>query len=266
MGNSSSKIYQFSNGNSLVAAFALGLGLSMAPSVAVEGSERKSTMPHAAGSTVSTTLSVRQAVIPVIGAYAATGDLDSLNKVLREGLDAGLSISEIREILVQVYAYAGFPRSLNALGEFMKVVQSRKQQGLKDPEGSAPRAGIPKGDDLLAVGTANQTQLIGAPAASPVFEFAPAIDNYLKTHLFGDIFERDNLDWHSRELATLGMLSAMPGAESQLQSHMRISNNIGMTEGQLVAVSDVLKDKVGEDVGERARRAFDAFKAGQMKP
>jgi 4-carboxymuconolactone decarboxylase len=32
--------------------------------------------------------------------------------------------------------------------------------------------------------------------------------------LFGDIFERENLDWQSRELATVGMLSALPGAEA----------------------------------------------------
>ena len=28
--------------------------------------------------------------------------------------------------------------------------------------------------------------------------------------LFGDIFERDNLDWQSRELATVSMLAALP--------------------------------------------------------
>jgi hypothetical protein len=47
--------------------------------------------------------------------------------------------------------------------------------------------------------------------------------------LFGDIFERDDLDWQSRELPTVGMLSALPGAEAQLQSHMRISMNVGLT-------------------------------------
>ena len=69
---------------------------------------------------------------------------------------------------------------------------------------------------------------------------APAIDAYLKTHLFGDIFERDNLDWQSRELATVGMLSALPGAEAQLQSHMRISMNVGLTVGQLDQLVQVL--------------------------
>ena len=73
----------------------------------------------------------------------------------------------------------------------------------------------------------------GRAVSGPVYEFAPAIDEYLKTHLFGAIFERDNLDWQSRELATVGMLSALPGAEAQLQSHMRVSMNVGLTASQL---------------------------------
>ena len=82
-----------------------------------------------------------------------------------------------------------------------------------------------------------------------MFDFAPAIDEYLKTHLFGDIFERDNLDWQSRELATVSMLAALPGAESQLQSHMRISMNVGLTASQLRQLT--------QDNARRAREALE---------
>ncbi len=90
-----------------------------------------------------------------------------------------------------------------------------------------------------------------------MFDFAPAIDEYLKTHLFGDIFERDNLDWQSRELATVSMLSALPGAESQLQSHMRISMNVGLTPSQLRQLTQVLADRVDADNARRAREALE---------
>lgn len=126
-------------------------------------------------------------------------------------LDAGLSVAEAREILVQVYAYAGFPRSLNALSELMKVAEARRQRGLQDEIGREPGRPIPKGDALLAAGTANQTKLAGRTVSGPLFDFAPQADEHLRTHLFGDIFERDNLDWQSRELATVGMLAAMSG-------------------------------------------------------
>jgi len=74
--------------------------------------------------------------------------------------------------------------------------------------------------------------------------------------LFGDIFERDNLDWQSRELATVGMLSALPGAESQLQAHMRISMNVGLTAGQLRQLTQVLDERVNADAARRAREAL----------
>ena len=89
-----------------------------------------------------------------------------------------------------------------------------------------------------------------------MFDFAPAIDEYLKTHLFGDVFERDNLDWQSRELATVGMLSALAGAESQLQSHMRISMNVGITAAQLGQLAQVLAQRVDADAARRAREAL----------
>jgi alkylhydroperoxidase/carboxymuconolactone decarboxylase family protein YurZ len=89
-----------------------------------------------------------------------------------------------------------------------------------------------------------------------LFEFAPAIDEYLKTHLFGDIFERDNLDWQSREVATVAMLSSLQGADSQLQSHMGISMNVGITASQLNQLTQVLADKVDAEPARRARDAL----------
>lgn len=153
--------------------------------------------------TVSDTLSARQQVIPLIAASMASSQMDKLNAALNQGLDAGLTINEAKEILIQLYAYTGFPRSLNALNELMKVVETRKQRGIEDIEGKAPIARIPVGDELRRVGTANQTKISGAPVQGPLFDFAPTINQFLQTHLFGDIFARDNLDWQSRELATV---------------------------------------------------------------
>ncbi|EEE05451.1 carboxymuconolactone decarboxylase family protein [Burkholderia multivorans] len=208
-------------------------------------------------STASETLSARQQAIVPIAAFAAAGDLAGLNTALNQGLDAGLTVSDAREILVQLYAYAGFPRSLNALGELMRVLESRKQRGIQDALGQAPSHPIPTGDALLAAGTANQTKLAGSPVKGPVFDFAPAIDGYLKTHLFGDIFERDNLDWQNREIATVAMLAALPGAEPQVQAHMRISMNVGITAGQLRQLDQVLDERVNADAARRAREALE---------
>lgn len=243
-------------------ALALSLGLITAFSPISHAQDTKPmNQPQATAPSASETLTARQQAIVPIAAFAAAGDIAKLNAALNQGLDAGLTVSDNKEILVQLYAYAGFPRSLNALGELMKVLEARKQRGIQDAPGHLPRRAIPKGDALLAAGTANQTQLAGAPVKGPLFDFAPAIDDYLKVHLFGDIFERDNLDWQSRELATVGMLSALPGAESQLQSHMGISLNVGLTASQLRQLAQVLADRVDAEHGRRAREALDRLLA-----
>ncbi len=207
---------------------------------------------------VTDALSARQQAIPLIGAAMASSHMPSLAVALNRGLDAGLTISEAKEILVQLYAYAGFPRSLNGLGELMKVLEDRKRRGIVDAPGREPAAAIPTGTALLAAGTANQTRISGAPVSGPVFEFAPVINEYLQAHLFGDIFERDNLDWQSRELATVGALAATPGAEAQLRSHMAASMRVGLSATQLHALSNVLA--LSGDAGS-ARRAREALES-----
>ncbi|WPL80909.1 carboxymuconolactone decarboxylase family protein [Bordetella hinzii] len=218
--------------------------------------------PTASSSASDTLTAGHQAIVP-IAAFAAAGDIVNLNRALDQGLDAGMTVSDAREILVQLYAYAGFPRSLNALGELMKVLEARKQRGIEDAPGREPGRPIPKGDALLAAGTANQTRLSGGPVQGPLFDFAPAANDYLRAHLFGDIFERDNLDWQSRELATVAMLSALPGAEPQLQAHMRISMNIGISASQLRQLTQVLSSRVDAAHARRASEALDRHLASR---
>jgi 4-carboxymuconolactone decarboxylase len=204
----------------------------------------------------SDSLSAKQRAIPLIAAFMATSDMAKLNVALNQGLDAGLTVSEAKEILVQLYAYVGFPKSLNALGELMKVVEARKQRGIQDAPGREPSRAIPTGDALVAAGRANQTKISGGPVQGPVFDFAPVINQYLQAHLFGDIFERDNLDWQSRELATVGALAATPGVEAQLRSHMRASVRVGLTAAQLRQLIQVLGERSDTQVAQRAREAL----------
>jgi alkylhydroperoxidase/carboxymuconolactone decarboxylase family protein YurZ len=159
-------------------------------------------------------------------------------------------------VLVQLYAYAGFPRSLNGLGTFMALLGERRANGINDPAGEEPTP-LPVGTSILELGTKNQTRLSGAPVTGPLFDFAPAIDQFLKTHLFGDIFARDNLDWQSREIATVAALATLDGLESQLQSHLGIALNIGVTETNLRGLVAVLQARVGKTPADRARDTLD---------
>nr|WP_240490441.1 carboxymuconolactone decarboxylase family protein [Acinetobacter venetianus] len=202
---------------------------------------------------VKNTLSNQQQAIIPIAAFAATGDLESLNRALNQGLDDGLTINEIKAVLVQTYAYAGFPRSLNALAEFMRVIEQRKSQGSDDQEGKDSQ---PLAQDYNArvQGEQNQTQLVGQPVTGALFEFSPEIDEYLKTHLFGDIFSRDVLSWQDREIATVSMLAAMTGTESQLKSHVNMSLNIQVSVQQLNQIQQILAEKVSLDASQKLQK------------
>lgn len=234
-----------------VAALGLALAMLYGPAAAqTANAQAPNTMTNS--QPISDTLSARQQAIPLIASFMAASDIPRLHTALNEGLDAGLTVGETKEVLVQLYAYAGFPKSLNALGELLKVVETRKQRGIQDAPGLEPSRAIPTGDALLAAGTANQTTISGGPVKNAVTDFAPVINQFLQAHLFGDIFERDNLDWQSRELATVGALAAMPGVEAQLRSHMAASMRVGLTVAQLRQLIQVLAER-GD--GQAARRA-----------
>ena len=209
-------------------------------------------------------LSAKQETIVPIAAFTANGDLPKLKTALHEGLDAGLTINEIKEVLVQMYAYAGFPRSLNGINTFMGVLAERAQKGVKDEPGKEASP-LPANKSSIELGTEVQTRLIGAPATGKYLTFAPAIDQFLKGHLFGDIFGRDNLDFQSREIATSSALATMNGVNPQLQSHLTIGLNTGLTEAQLRSLISVLDANVGKKEADNAQEVFGKVLSSRAK-
>lgn len=181
-------------------------------------------------------LTVKQQDIAVIASYTAQGKMENLEKSLNKALDDKMTANEIKEILVQMYAYCGFPRSLNALTTFQKVVNSRKDV----IEGEAGKV-LPKETDKFAYGDNVQVELTGGHIKGGVFEFAPAIDQYLKEHLFADIFARGVLTNQEREIATIAALSSMQGVDSQLKSHIKCGKNTGLNEKQINEILDLTK-------------------------
>lgn len=193
-------------------------------------------------------LSKKELSIIPIAAFAAKGDMSSLPLALNQGLNAGLTVNETKEILVHLYAYAGFPRSLNALTSLMNVLEKRKNKGIKDEMGKTATP-YPADKSKLEFGTENQTRLVGQPVKGAVYEFAPAIDQFLKEHLFGDIFGRDVLDYRTREIVTISALAALGGTEHQLRSHINVGKYNGITPGQLDNIVIILKSSVGTKEG-----------------
>jgi len=179
-----------------------------------------------------------------ISIFTAIGNLKELEKSVNLGLDNELTVNEIKEIMVQLYAYCGFPRSLNALGVLSNTVDERKASG-KVTEVGRESTPIPSDRNSLVYGTQVQTKIVGMEVKGGIYDFAPMADRYLKAHLFGDIFGQDILDYRTRELVTVAALASMDGVNPQLQAHIGISKNVGVTDDELNGTIEVLKDKLG---------------------
>ncbi|WGQ09880.1 carboxymuconolactone decarboxylase family protein [Pedobacter gandavensis] len=193
-------------------------------------------------------LSPKEKSIIGIAALTGKGDLTKLKTALNSGLDAGLTTNQIKESLVHVYAYAGFPRSIRGLQTFMTVLDDRKAKGINDVMGAEAspindeRSKYERGKAILKelTGVAEQGPKTGYAA------FAPEIEIFLKEHLFADIFERDVLSYRERELVTIAVLSSIGGVEPMLSSHLNICINLGLTPSQLLEFLDVIKSNIGK--------------------
>lgn len=196
----------------------------------------------------------QQQAMVAIAAFEAKGDKEGLMRAINDGLDAGLTISEIKEALVQLYAYTGFPRSLNALNTFIHVLDERSARGITTDLPGRDATPLPADFNAMAYGTEIQKQVTAR--SSYYFSFSPALDGYLKAHLFGDIFARDNLTHAQRELVTVSALSAIDGLDSQLRSHVKGAKNMGLSDDEIHSVALTLRQKVGNVEGYRAAKAI----------
>lgn len=212
-------------------------------------------------------LDPKQQSIVTISALTATGNLENLRKALNGGLDSGLTVNEIKEVLVQMYAYCGFPRSLNGISAFMAVLEERKNKGIKDTQGKTATP-ITDAGDKYERGRKTLETLTGQPQSKPAKgfgEFSPTIDRFLKEHLFADIFDSDVLTYQQRELATISALAAMPGVEPQLESHLSMGMNTGLTVSQLSEAFVLIEKNVSKQQAETARKSLAKVIAAKQK-
>jgi len=197
-------------------------------------------------------LSDKEKGIIRISVYAAQGDLVHLNEALHEGLKAGLTVNEIKESLIHLYAYAGFPRSIRGLQTLMAVVEERNKQGYQDESGK-DASGIEDKRSRYDRGKDNLEKLTGiqeSPEKSGYAAFAPTIEVFLKEHLFADLFERDVLTFVERELVTISVLSGIGGVEPMLKSHLNICLNLGITPKQLNEFDELMQGILTKEKGE----------------
>jgi len=210
-------------------------------------------------------LPLRYQHITTIAAFTANGDLQQLKEALSNGLDAGLTVNEIKEVLVHLYAYCGFPRSLQGINTFIAVLDTRKTNGIIDivgKEATPVKSTVSKyqqGKKVLET-------LTGRPETSPktgYAAFSPEIEVFLKEHLFADIFTRDILSYTDREVATISALINLGGVEPMMKSHMGIGLNLGLSGNHFKEMFSLIEAKVGKKEADSGRKVLQKILDGR---
>lgn len=191
-------------------------------------------------------LSNRILYICACAALEAKGDLENLAHAILRALDENVTVNELKDAFAQLYAYTGFPRSLNALSVLERVIGERKKQGIKDDDGKPFVRPAEWDDAALALkrGTAMQTRDEGGTPWD--YTFCPQADYYMKSHLFGDIYAVDVFTPAERELITVAALSAMEGVTPQFEGHKECAVFMGNTKEQVDFLCEWLTRKTEE--------------------
>jgi len=180
------------------------------------------------------TLDLKSKEIAVVAALTAMGNAQPQLKVhLNGALNTGSSISEIKEVILQMSAYSGFPSSINAMNTLQEVLEERKKHGIRDKIGEKPSE---IQENRLKTGEHELSQLDSQQITrlrENFDHFSPELVKFTLEYGYGDIFSRDNLSKKHRQIATIAALTALGNAQPQLKFHINAGLNIGLSETEV---------------------------------
>jgi 4-carboxymuconolactone decarboxylase len=173
-----------------------------------------------------------------IAAAVAGSTIAVVRRVMVEAKDA-VDATQVEEVLLQSYLFAGFPRTLNAFTAW------RELSGIA----------APPNDALAATSNAPTWDAQGESTCrvvyGPVYEslrqnirkLHPAIDLWMIADGYGKVLSRPGLDLARRELC---IVAACAAAEQlpQLRSHLRGALNSGADVADLSATLSALSDVI----------------------
>jgi len=180
-------------------------------------------------------LDLKSKEIAVVAALTALGNAQPQLKVHINGaLNVGCTINEVKEIIIQMSGYSGFPTCINAMNALKEVLNEREKQGIKDCIGDEPTNEVSP-IDRYEVGVKelseldnNQVQLL----ENTYNEFSPDLVK-LVIQSYADIIGRNNLNKKYRQIATIGALTALGNAQPQLKFHINGGLNVGLTADEI---------------------------------
>jgi 4-carboxymuconolactone decarboxylase len=176
-------------------------------------------------------LDIKLKEIAVVAALTALGNAqEQLRQHINGALNVGCAINEIKEIILQMSAFAGFPACINAMNLLRNVLTERKSKGINDKIGTEPTNEISPmdrykiGSQVMSELDSSQVELL----EKAYNDFSPEL---VKLVICGqaDITARNNIDKKYREIASISAMTALGTAQSQLKTHINMALNIGVT-------------------------------------
>ncbi len=169
----------------------------------------------------------------VVAALTAIGTAAPQLKVhIHAALHVGCTPEEIREVIIQMCGYAGFPATLNAMGMLMEVLQETGRTLSRESAHAGADGRYERGKELLARIAPAQERLL-KETYDPI---DPDIARYVISFGYGDIYARGILPLRNRQAATIAALAAKGNAPSQLRFHIGGGLRAGLSEGEIVEI------------------------------
>jgi len=169
----------------------------------------------------------------VVAALTAMGTAAPQLKVhIHAALHVGCTPEEIREIIIQMAGYAGFPATLNAMGTLMEVLSETGQTLSKESVHAGSTGRYERGKELLAQIAPDQERVL-RQTFDPI---NPDITKYVIEFGYGDVYARGILPIRNRQAATIAALAAKGTAPSQLRFHIGGGLRAGLTESEIVEI------------------------------
>lgn len=172
--------------------------------------------------------------IVAVSSLIAQGAIPQLKVHLHGALNTGSTINEVKEIILQMSVYCGFPKCINAMNALREVLNERKVKGIIDEEGKTATDNVTSdrcamGAEYLGMLKENQEQIL----QDSYQLLSPELVRFTIEYGYGDIFSRDNLDKRYRQIATISALATLGNVKPQLKFHIEAGLNIGLAVDEI---------------------------------
>jgi 4-carboxymuconolactone decarboxylase len=159
-------------------------------------------------------------------AAAATGRLDAVEGATRAALDAGCAPDEIREALLTLAPFCGFPRTLDAMALACPLLGSA-------PAGRSLPASAARGAAFFDVVYGQDAARVRAKLVA----IDPEVARWIEEDAYGTVLSRPGIDPALREKIGVVLLVAQ-GLRNQVSGHVKGALNFGASAAEIAVFLD----------------------------